>query len=225
MKHRILAIGDTHFPFASKAAVNRVVEISKYLNPSVIIQLGDLFDMLSFSRHPRSHNLITPQQEIEDGYSHAVRFWHLLKKNAPKAKCFQLLGNHDERPKKLVINVAPSMEHLMTIRNLYDFRGVETMGSEREELIIEDILFMHGFRSKLGDHARHNRMKTVCGHSHLGGVIYERLGKKIIWECNAGFLGDEETQPMSYTKQRKIARWTQGCAYIDALGPRFIPFG
>ena len=112
----------------------------------------------------------------------------------------------------------------LDLRSLYDFPGVEMSKSERDELFIDKICFMHGFRTKLGDHARHNGCNTVTGHSHRGGVVYMRLGKKTIWEANAGTICDEASEPLSYTRQSKLSTVTQGCTLIDHLGARFVAF-
>lgn len=221
MKDRILIVGDTHMPWVCHKTLDKIYRLTQYLNPTIIVQIGDLYDAFSFSRYPKSPNLMTPAQEIEKGYSEASKFWQRIRKTCPKAKCFQLIGNHDERPKKILMSLAPELETLMSFMNLFEFDGVEVSNSERDELIIGDILFQHGYR-KLGDHVRHNLINTVCGHSHHGGVVYMRHGRKTLWELNAGFCGLESSPVMSYTKQKRISTYTLGCGYVDHLGPRFI---
>lgn len=224
-KKSILAIGDVHAPFTNLASLRRVTQIAKDLKPEIIVQVGDALDMYSWGRWPRTLNLMTPAKELELGKKIIYQMWDDLKKAAPKAKCFQMIGNHDERPIKKLIDKAPELEFLYKVEAIFDLpRGVELSKCERDELIIDDICFMHGFRSKLGDHAAHNRMNTVCGHSHRGGVVFERLGEKTIWELNCGYLAAEHTTPLSYGKQRTISKWTQGCGYITELGPQFIAF-
>lgn len=222
-KNRILAIGDTHYPFTCRRSLNRVLDLADELKPTVILQMGDLYDMFSFSKYPRSHNVMMPEKELDLGLEQACDMWRELKKRAPRAKKFQLIGNHDVRPIKRMMEVIPALESFLDLRKLFDFPGVEMAGDDRDELFIDDICFMHGYRSKLGDHMRHNRMKTVCGHAHRGGVVYERLGDKILWELNTGFIGDVSSVPMSYSRQRKLAQYTKGVGFIDPLGPRFIP--
>lgn len=223
MKKRILVIGDCHFPFAS-SKLSRLYDVAESLEPTHIVQVGDLYDMFSFSKYPRTQNVMTPKQELERGMKMARTMWAKLTFILPDAKCYQLLGNHDIRPLKRVIESAPEAETLLDFSSLFRFDGVTTMKSDRDELIIDDILFMHGYR-RHGDHMKHNNMTTVCGHSHHGGVVFSRHGKKIIYELNAGFLAEESSKPLSYGQQRKISRWTLGCGFIDEWGPRFIPFG
>ncbi len=224
MSKRILVLGDCHFPFTNTASLRRVEQLARQLKPQIIIQIGDLLDLFSFSKYPRTLDLMTPKKELYLGKKMAWQMWENLRKASPKAKCFQIWGNHDERPVKKLMSNAPEFESLIDMKSIYDFPKVELTNSERDELIIDGVLYMHGFRSKLGDHAIHNGISTVCGHSHRGGVSYHRLGDKTIWELNAGFIAEEDSVPLSYTKQRRISTWTQGCGYIDELGPRFIPF-
>ncbi len=106
---------------------------------------------------------------------------------------------------------------------LYRFKGVHTVEDDREELIINGIIFMHGYRSRAGDHMRYNGKSTVVGHSHTGSVVYEQKSKRnIIWELNAGFLADETAEPLRYRPQT-TSKWTLGYGLIDSSGPRFIP--
>lgn len=224
MGYRILVAPDIHFPFHSRIGLRKFYTLADKLAPTHIIQLGDLIDAYSFSRHPKSYNLMTPAQEIEQARSEALGFWATLKRLAPRAKCHQLLGNHDERIDKKIAQLFPEAESLIDSSKMFSFKGVITQPSERDELIIEDLCFMHGFRSKLGDHARHNSISTICGHSHRGGCVTMKLGQKTIFELNCGHLADATAKALSYTKQRLISNWTLGCGFIDELGPRFIAF-
>jgi len=221
-----VAFGDTHFPFAHKGALQRALRVVRDLKPDLVVQVGDLYDLFSFSRFPRSHNVMTPKRELEIGRADAAAFWKAVRAAAgKKARLHQLIGNHDERIVKRVMEALPEFEPFLVDvhRRLWEFDDVTTQPSERDELVIGGICYMHGFRSKLGDHAWHNRMSTVTGHSHVGGVIYHRLGNRTTWELNAGYLGNPYTRPLSYGMQRRFARWTHGVGVIDERGPRFIP--
>lgn len=223
-KKTILVLGDVHAPFTNLRSLARINKLASELKPQVIVQVGDLYDMYAFSKFPRNVNLMTPKQEIDQGLDVTCRMWRDLRKAAPKAKCFCLVGNHDSRPIKRLVEKTPELAMFLDLRSLYDFPGVTMAASERDEMTIDGIMFMHGFRGKLGDHARHNGCNTVTGHSHRGGVAYMRLGKKTIWEMNAGTICDENSEPLSYTRQRQISTVTQGVGFLDDKGPRFIAF-
>ena len=221
----VLCVGDLHFPFARRASVSQAVTLARKLKPKVIVQMGDLYDLYSFSRFARSQNLLTPKQEIERGRKHAEEFWLMIRAAAGKGvECFQILGNHDQRAVKMALATLPELEPFMDhSRHMWQFEGVTTSKSERDELILDGVCYMHGYR-KFGEHVRHNLMNTACGHLHRGGVHYMRHGSKTLWELNAGFLADPASIPMSYSAQARFSQHTQGVGFIDDYGPRFIAF-
>ncbi len=227
--HKYLVLGDAHMPWMDKGAFRWAYELAKEEKPTRIVQIGDLFDMFSQGKWARTYDLITPKEEMRQAREQAEEFWRLLQKASPKAECFQITGNHDSRPIKRILEKAPEIAALMDIRHLWNFPNVKTIHEERQELVLDGICFMHGYRSKLGDHARFNQMKTVTGHSHRGGVVFMPIRgltgrQEMIWELNAGYLGDPSEVPLQYSKQ-SLTNWTQGVGLIDKWGPRFIPRG
>ena len=64
MPKTIIAIGDCHFPFANAASLFRIEQMAKQIKPQVILQIGDAMDAFSFGKYPRTHNLMTPNQEL-----------------------------------------------------------------------------------------------------------------------------------------------------------------
>jgi UDP-2,3-diacylglucosamine pyrophosphatase LpxH len=217
-----LCLGDIHFPWAKWSLLNQVIKLTAQIKPKRIVQVGDLYDMYSYSRFARSVNLMTPKQEVESGRKMAEKLWKELQKAAGKGvECYQLKGNHDERFANRMLAAVPEFEHLLS-NGLWCFDGVKTQESERQELILGNVCFLHGYR-RHGDHVKFNLMSTVCGHTHLGGVIYHRQRNDTIWELNCGYLADPSTVPLSYSQQSKFSRMTHGVGLIDSLGPRFIP--
>lgn len=222
MFKEILVVGDVHLGFENKATLKKIYKVIEERQPSIIVQIGDLYDLFAASSFAKP-TVKTFEQEVNDALPRAHRFWDTIIKAAPKAKRFQLKGNHDIRPLLRMRERAPDMAFLYDDSKLWRFKGVETIYDTRQELVINDILFIHGYKTKLGDHARYAQRKVVCGHSHTGGVVYmNTFDKGIIWELNAGFCADPMTYAFSYMKQ-KFTKWTQGYGYIDKDGPRFCP--
>jgi predicted phosphodiesterase len=232
LSQNILVLGDTHFPWVS---VDGLCGVYSFIaeNPQIdtVIQMGDLYDMYSWAKFPRSHLLYNPQQEIEAGRKMAEEMWATIAKMLPHARRIQILGNHDIRPIKKCLEFSPELEPFVQFKQFFQFDGVELVDDPREPFKLGDIWFMHGHLSGLGAHARKYLRNVVCGHTHRGGVVMIPLGEngmdagsgpKVLFECNAGFLGDPLSRPMSYTPT-KINEWTIGFAYIDQWGPRFIP--
>lgn len=192
--------------------------------PDIIVQVGDLRDWYSASRFPRKVNIMTPKQEDELAGFYADAMWETLCKELPKADKYQLLGNHCIRPLARVLEKAPEFEEDMVerVHERYTFDGVKTIYDPREELDLDGVRFIHGYLSKLGDHAIYNQMPVVCGHTHRGGVAYIPMKEKISFELNAGYLGDASHPALSYTAQKRATKWTLGFGLIDQDGPRFV---
>lgn len=221
----IVALPDIHFPFHHEGVYAWALDIIAKHQPELIIQLGDLFDLISFTKYPRSHNIFMPRDEIAEARELAVEMWREVGKAAPKAKRVQLKGNHDDRAQKRVIEAIPALESLVvpTIDALFQFDGVKTINSSREEFEYNGILFHHGHQ-RFGQHYLWNNMNTVNGHLHKGGVLFKQTRDGVIWELNAGFMGNLEAPVFTYNAQKKIHGRTLGIGLIDELGPRFCPY-
>lgn len=229
MAKKIFVLGDIHFPYHSKLALDRAYEAIEREQPDIVVQQGDLFDLYCFSKYSKKLDFITPKNELVRARAEAVKMWAHIQKIVPNAKCYQLLGNHDERMKKRVSEKLPEFIHLFdqVFKDIFSFDDVHTMSGERDELDIDGIKFIHGYLSKLGDHMKKNLGNTVVGHSHTGGVVYRKQNNKIIWELNAGFLANEKAMPLQYGQQ-KTNQWTLGYGVIEKningiWEPRFVP--
>jgi hypothetical protein len=218
-------VGDVHAPWIHKPTFSKILQIVESFKPEIIVQIGDIYDMLSYSRFPKNPNTISPEVELQEGRAVAEEMWKLLQKKSNKAKCYQILGNHDVRPAKKAMELAPELATLIgnQTRALFEFEDVQTIHDHTQELILGEICFIHGYRSKLGDHCKHNMMNTVVGHSHRGGTFFMPTikGKKI-WELNAGYVANPAAEPLRYSQQKYI-HWTHGVGLVDYWGPRFIP--
>lgn len=223
---KILVVGDLHFPYHNKRALRKVYAAIKKEKPTHIVQIGDLFDQYSFSRFTKK-NITTSQKELKRARSVALTFWKTCR-TLSKAKCYQILGNHDIRLSKRISERVPEAYELVKekLDEIYTFRGVKTIYDDRTELKICGITFMHGYRSRLGDHMRYNRSSTVVGHSHTGGVVYEQYNGGVIWELNAGYLANEKSEPLKYRPQ-STSKWTLGYGLITwkagKSAPQFVP--
>lgn len=225
IKSKILIAGDIHFPFEHKESLEIFYQFNREFKPDYIVQVGDLYDMYAHSKFPRSQNIYKPKEEEELAREGAETFFNQLIKDNPKAKIYNLYGNHDIRPVKRTLEQLPTHEHIVEkhLRELMTFNGVTLIDDHRDLLVIEGILFHHGYLGKLGDHRDHALQNFVAGHSHRGGVSYRKIKDQILWELNAGFMGDPDSKVMGYTSS-KVQNYTLGFGFIDKFGPRFIHF-
>lgn len=220
----IASISDIHWPFSNDRVIKRFLEYVGDEKPKYIILNGDAHDMYSHMKFPRSHNLFTPREETNKARSMNEKFWAEILKRSKDSKNYQLIGNHDLRPLKRILESYPEAEDWIQekLNQIFTFKGVTTIYDPREELILNNIAIFHGYKTKLGDHRDYTLMNCINGHTHRGGVAYRQLRGEVLWELNCGFAGDPESKGLSYTPQ-KITNWTPGFGAVDALGPRFIP--
>jgi predicted MPP superfamily phosphohydrolase len=223
---KVVALGDTHHPWANRECLDAALGVIERFQPDAVVQIGDLYDLYSFSRYAGSMNLCTPKEELTRARSDAEAMWKAVQSLAPKAACYQIHGNHDSRIFKMVASKAPQLEAVLDMldaHSLWRFDGVETTGGERDELELDGNLYIHGYR-KMGEHLKYFGKNVVLGHLHKGYVIYQRYLGETRWEMNCGYLAQSTAPVMAYTST-KTSDSTTGLGIIDGMGPRFIALG
>lgn len=220
----MLLIGDAHFPFVHKPTLEKIYRFAEKHRPKHVIQMGDLYDFFAHSKFPRSQNLYTPDQEMEMGRKAAEEMWTTLRGICPDASLYQILGNHDVRPLKRILEAAPTLESLLAraIEPMFQFEGVQTVFDSRQELVIQGVTIVHGYMSRPGGNRDFVLGNCANAHTHKMGVVYRAFRGQTMWELNPGFIGDEQSKALSYTPQRTTG-WTLGLGWIDEYGPRAIP--
>lgn len=220
----VAVISDIHWPFSNEKVLEKFYSRLQKTKPQYVILNGDAWDMYSHAKFPRSHNQFTPREEQNSARLMNESFWKEVQRITPHSKMYQLLGNHDVRPMKRIIEAYPEAEDWVAekLKSLFTFEGVTTIFDARQELFLPgEIAVHHGYRGKLGEHRDYMLMNSVNGHTHFGGVSYRQINGRVLWELNSGFAGDPEAKGLSYTAQ-KISKSTPGFGEIDEEGPRFI---
>lgn len=220
---RILIAGDMHLPWVHEPTLEKFLAFNKHEQPTVVVQIGDLFDMYAHSRFPRSQNLYTPKDEEKRAREKADEFWFRVHQDNPTAKKYQFKGNHDIRPVKETLNHLPAIEHFVDayMEKLFTFDNVITIHDHREIFRIDGIGFHHGYLGQLGAHRDTMLENMVVGHTHMGGVVFRGLRGRTIFELNVGLMGDPSSKVMTYTPAKEDKQ-TLGFGFIDGYGPRFI---
>lgn len=224
-RRKVLALGDMHAPWHSARVVNKVIDLATQWQPDVVVQVGDLYDFYFASRYPKSLNLYTPVEEVRRGRLATEDLWGRLRRRCPRAKGFQLRGNHDTRLEDRVEEKCPEASFLLEFANhkgLWDFPGVTTIMDPREELEIDGVLYQHGHQ-KAGAHVRWNGQSTVVGHLHKSYTLWEegRRGEPI-FEFNVATIADLGAPVFQYTPQKRHKMMT-GVGLIEDGSPRFVP--
>ena len=219
----MLAVPDLHFPWANQKSLDRLYDVIAEKKPEVVVQLGDLLDQFSHAKFARSYDVIRPDEEVKEGRAAAEAFWKNVRKAAgSKVRMFQLLGNHDARIMKRVYDKYPELASLVDLSKLYRFPNVETMDSERSELQIDGVYYIHGWLTRLGAHCLYYDAPVIHGHTHRAGIFYLPRRNRLIYEMDCGFLGDEKARPLAYCPTLST-RWILSCGWKDDYGPSVIP--
>ncbi len=220
----IATISDIHWPFSCQRVIDKFYAFVEKHQPEYIFLNGDAWDMYSHSKYPRSHNIFTPRDEQAMARTANEIFWAKLRDISPNSICIQMMGNHDVRPLKRMLEVYPEAEDWVAekMKSLFTFDGVRTVFDPRDEVVLGDIAIFHGYRSGLGAHRDYTLMNCINGHTHVGGAVFRQIRGQVIWELNSGVAGDPLAKGLTYTAQ-KITHWTPGFGFVDKFGPRFIP--
>jgi UDP-2,3-diacylglucosamine pyrophosphatase LpxH len=213
----IFVLGDLHFPYHHKGALKAVLNAIKAAQPTHIVQIGDLYDFFSATKFPKK-TFIDPADEYMSGYDYAQEMWATIRRLSPNSKCYQIKGNHDERPAKRMIEKLPDLIFFLErgIKSFFEFEGVHTVHDPAEPLVIWGINFIHGYLGKLGAHAQYFRQSVVCGHTHRAGVYVEQCNDDLIFEANCGFLADETKEALKY-RPTKTSKWTRTLLVIHKI--------
>ncbi len=220
---RILVIPDLHTPFHCPHGLRKIISYAKTNKPTHIVQIGDAYDLFAFSRFAKSLNSsgMTGEQELIAGKRILKNMWSELNNICPAAKCYQLLGNHDSRIIKRLEESNPELVGVLNLSTIWKFKKVKTIYDTRQELVLGKIIFIHGYRSKLGDHTRYAHSSVVHGHCHRPGITYIPINNRVMFEMDVGHCINVDSVAASYMPQ-KITNWTKSFGWIDEDGPRVV---
>jgi predicted phosphodiesterase len=217
---KVFAWSDTHYPYHDKRAYIAAIRHIKQGKFTHIVQLGDLLDQYVFGRYPRSLN-IRPRVDIEKGLMYASQMWDDIQEVAPRAKLFQLIGNHDVRVNKRIQEKMPELSEFFSHKDWYNFGPkVQVADGDRDYIEIEGVVYCHGWYSKSIDHAKFFNKPTVHGHTHGSSITYDF---DWLWSMSCGFMANKKLLPLKYTMS-KLSKWTLSCGEVAEKQPRLIVF-
>lgn len=219
MGKTVLTFSDSHCPFQDKKAFKAIIKVAEEKRPDVIVANGDVYDLLAFSKYPRNPYLITPEQEITKARYLLEQLFYDLNKASPKSKIFITRGNHSMRLHKRVLEKLPELLGVFDFDSLWKFEKVETIMDPREPLIIDDVIYVHGWLSRPGATLDYLQQSCTIGHLHKAYIIYKKIRNKVIWEANSGHTSNPLGIGMSYMPS-KITNSVTSFLYKDDIGPR-----
>lgn len=180
---KVVVASDIHIPFQDDEAVDAFIKYCTKTKPEVVVLNGDVMDMFKLSRFTKGEGR-NPYEEINACRGLLFR----LRKACPKAKIYYIIGNHETRLERFILEKAPELECLLedvfTILKVEDYK-VEGCG----RLIVNDnFKFYHGrlLGNKTGLSAikelENSYMSGASGHCHkLAKYITRKAGRKFVW--------------------------------------------
>lgn len=190
---KVLFVGDIHAPYHSRPALALACKFAAEYKPDILVQLGDLVDGYSVSRHPKD-----PRMKLDFGWEIDVANDVLTQlTDAAKAKVvYWIGGNHDEYVERYVHNHAPAISSMTSIEQMLRLkqRGVKFC-RWHDYLRLGKVFLTHGM-THTGAMAHVQSAKEfgaslVIGHTHRLAVSYwsDALGKHHV-AAMAGCLAD-----------------------------------
>lgn len=117
----VVIASDIHIPFQDNAAVRSFIEYCKKKQPEVVVLNGDVLDMFMLSRFTKGEGR-NPLEEM----TMCQGFLDSLRKAVPNADIYYVIGNHENRLEKYVLNKAPELasliEDVFTIIKTSDYK-------------------------------------------------------------------------------------------------------
>jgi len=223
---KVVALSDTHEPFSDKYKIRAAIKLIKAEQPDVVVHLGDLYDFYMFSRFDKDLNIIHPKEELEYGHQKTTQMWKDIRAAAPNAKYKQLLGNHCCRVSKRIIQCLPALaSEITSFHNKYfTYEGVTTTKSDREYILLDGVVYCHGWLNGCGAHKKFFEKCVVHGHSHHPDLVQDPLSKSNyvpFWELDTGCLADPSKAPFEYTSS-VLTKWKPAVGIIDNAMPKLV---
>jgi hypothetical protein len=211
--------GDSHDPWYSVEVRSVLYHLVEKYKPTWVAQAGDCMDMYSQSKFSRSLFTFNPKEEFELAKQSLAEKWATIQKLSPNTKCVQILGNHDMRPYKRMLEKNPESEIFFMdgFRKAFEFPGVTTYMDPRELVEISPGVWITHGHLKHGEHCKKYRRTIIHGHDHKANETHYPE----FYEASAGFAGDWRAKCFEYTPARFKDSIT-GLRLVDAAGTRFL---
>lgn len=161
----IIVASDVHFPYQDDKAIEAFIRYVEEKQPKVVILNGDVLDFYKLSRFSKDPAGKNPAEEIEM----CREFLKSVRKVVPNSDIYYVIGNHETRLEKYVLDNAPQIACL--VDNVFEIIKVD-----REDMCVkgcasltvnDTFVFKHGTR--LGNKSGLSAIKELEAH-YLSGA-------------------------------------------------------
>ena len=227
MKHRILVVADTQFPFEHKDYLSFVKAVHKKYKCTEVIHIGDMVDAYNWTTFETEPDAPSSIDEIKK-LKKTFKQWG---KVFPTMKC--LVGNHEERLVKQLAR-AGFPKNFIGLDNVLTRLGKPPGWSLHTQIVKDnsprgDIFFIHGHQRGLSriptKSNAHFNGSLVRGHHHTQSfVAYKSTREHLAFDMVVGSGIDQHAVAFQYARA-DISRPVLSCAVIIDGVPQIIPMG
>ena len=225
-----LIFGDTHVPYQSPKALKVINKIALDLQPDSVIHIGDLVDCWSISDFDKDP---LRRDTLQDNIDEAAALLGSIRRALPKAACYLLEGNHEDRLRRTIWRMNEKQRELARLRDFQtsmtwpsllklgtDWTFVPSAGQAKFR-ILPKLVTKHGTvvrkwsgQSAKAEWERYGK-SGLSGHTHrLGSFFTNDFNGAHIW-TETGCTCDINPQ---YVED---PNWQQGCVVVSYVGDRF----
>lgn len=219
MQERILVLPDIHLPYASDAALVEAARFAKGYRPTIVVQLGDMFDCHSVTGHMQNPNKARLFiQERDSGWAQLAPLLKVLRKTAGEFHFTE--GNHELWLRKKVWGHAPALEGLLVKDPFRLHEHGFKVVPYRQMLKIGKVYFNHDIGGA-GPNAAQKALDIVQGniiqgHNHRACMVVETNGKGVShFGISAGWLGDPAEVADYMSPFTAAKKWTHSVVRVD----------
>ena len=215
---QIFVLSDIHIPFQDDDTLANVFDCIIDSQPQYIVLLGDILDCYSISRFcKRPDRIRNLQHEIDVFY----KLMRGLKKQIPNTEIHYVLGNHENRLEKLVLE-NPGLFGLKALEPQKLFR-LDELGIfyHKTKVKLNNFIYYHGDAvrkdasySAKAEYMDHKMQDGVSGHTHRLGSYYTTYEQEPSGWFENGCLCKIEPD---YLNDPDKANWQQGFTIVDSF--------
>ena len=215
---QIFVLSDIHIPYQDDQTLKVVFDCVKDQQPKYLVLLGDILDCYSISRFcKRPDRVRNLQAEIDIFY----KLMRDLKKDIPNTEIHYVLGNHENRLEKLILD-NPGLFGLEALEPRKLFR-LDELGIyyHKTKVKLNNFIYYHGdvarkdsSYSAKAEFYDHKMNSGISGHTHRLGSYYTTYEQDATGWFENGCLCKIEPD---YLNDPDKANWQQGFTIVDSF--------
>jgi len=210
----ILIIGDLHEPFCLKEYLNFCKGIYKKYKCNQVIFIGDLLDNHYSSYHETDPNGMGGGEELALAVER-LSHWYKAFPNADVTT-----GNHD---RMIMRKAQTSNVPREWIKSYQEVLGVPKWNFV-DEVIYNDVLYIHGEGVTARTKALRDGMSTVQGHRHTEGYVwFNPSGYRTTFGMQVGCGMDSKSYAAAYAKHFPSPALGCGVVLNNGKTPIYTP--